>query len=189
MNNFQRFLLAFAQLGIFSHGFFLMAADDTKEQEALENTEVELTLPEILLDSKGNNVSSDTLAGKYVGLYFSASWCGPCRAFTPSLITFRNKHGAEFEVVSLPEEMRNKIKDSLDFPDDELFAELQSETYTHMLFDLFPRFYDACKEAPKANSESQASEGNSDTRAAAWHWPMVCLASDSQARTCLCARR
>lgn len=99
MNKFQRFLLAFAQLGIFSPGFFLMAADDTEEQEALENAEVELTLPEILLDSKGNNVSSDTLAGKYVGLYFSASWCGPCRAFTPSLIKFRNKHGAEFEVV------------------------------------------------------------------------------------------
>ena len=33
--------------------------------------------------------STTTLAGKkYIGLYFSAHWCGPCRAFTPTLIKF-----------------------------------------------------------------------------------------------------
>ena len=99
MNKFLRFLLAFAQLGIFSPSLFLVAAEDTEENKASEKVDLQLTLPETLLDPQGNKVSADILEGKCVGLYFSASWCGPCRAFTPSLIKFRNKHKAEFEVV------------------------------------------------------------------------------------------
>ena len=37
-------------------------------------------------DRDGNSVTLDDLKGKYIGLYFSASWCGPCRRFTPKLI-------------------------------------------------------------------------------------------------------
>jgi nucleoredoxin len=39
---------------------------------------------------------------KLIGLYFSAHWCGPCRAFTPNLVAFYNKHAAahpEFEIL------------------------------------------------------------------------------------------
>jgi nucleoredoxin len=43
------------------------------------------------------------LAGvKYYGLYYSASWCGPCRAFTPGFVSaYRELKAAhpEFEVV------------------------------------------------------------------------------------------
>ena len=56
-------------------------------------------IPNTLLNSEGKEVSSAALTGKYVGLYFSASWCGPCRKFTPKLIDFRNKFSEEFEVI------------------------------------------------------------------------------------------
>ena len=56
-------------------------------------------LPEKLLDSKGEEVSRNELAGKTVGFYFSAHWCPPCRAFTPRLVDFRDTNKKDFEVV------------------------------------------------------------------------------------------
>lgn len=38
-----------------------------------------------ILDKAGNSVDPLSLQGNIVGLYFSAHWCGPCRAFTPAL--------------------------------------------------------------------------------------------------------
>ena len=45
-------------------------------------------------------------SGKVVGLYFSAHWCPPCRAFTPQLIQWYNNvkkgsNGEKFEIVFL----------------------------------------------------------------------------------------
>ena len=36
-----------------------------------------------LLDSNGKEVDKSVLAGKTIGIYFSAHWCPPCRGFTP----------------------------------------------------------------------------------------------------------
>lgn len=47
-------------------------------------------------------VGESALSGKYVGLYFSAHWCAPCKLFTPVLIDTYNKlqaAGQPFEVV------------------------------------------------------------------------------------------
>ena len=55
-----------------------------------------------LINAKGQKVSTAVLAGKKIGLYFSASWCPPCRAFTPVLVNTYNQLKADaqpFEVV------------------------------------------------------------------------------------------
>lgn len=52
-----------------------------------------------LVDAKGNKVETSSLAGKVIGLYFSASWCGPCKMFTPELVKFRDRNDEKFEVV------------------------------------------------------------------------------------------
>ncbi|KAK4793410.1 hypothetical protein SAY86_023845 [Trapa natans] len=46
-----------------------------------------LSSPErdFLIRNNGNAVKIDDLIGKKLGLYFSASWCGPCHRFTPVL--------------------------------------------------------------------------------------------------------
>lgn len=60
-------------------------------------------LPAQLTNAEGKMFSAaDTLKGKIVGVYFSASWCPPCRAFTPQLVEFYNKVrkiGGNFELI------------------------------------------------------------------------------------------
>lgn len=52
-----------------------------------------------LIDKDGKNHSVEVLNGKIVGLYFSASWCPPCKTFSPKMRDFRNKYQGDFEVV------------------------------------------------------------------------------------------
>lgn len=45
-------------------------------------------------------ISSNKLeSGKITAVYFSASWCGPCKQFTPKLIEFSEKNKKYFQVV------------------------------------------------------------------------------------------
>ncbi|MBU1693903.1 MAG: redoxin family protein [Verrucomicrobia bacterium] len=55
-----------------------------------------------LVNAKGQRVSPAILDGKKIGIYFSAHWCPPCRAFTPQLVSVYNalkKEGKPFEIV------------------------------------------------------------------------------------------
>ena len=50
----------------------------------------------------GGEEGERSIKGKYVGIYFSAHWCGPCRNFTPKLAeTYKKIKAArkDFEVV------------------------------------------------------------------------------------------
>jgi thiol-disulfide isomerase/thioredoxin len=78
-------LIFFALAGAFSVAAYASSIDEV--------------LPQQLEDAQGHPVSRDTLQGKLIGLYFSAEWCPPCRAFTPNLVKFRNDHKDKFEVV------------------------------------------------------------------------------------------
>ena len=58
---------------------------------------------DVLVSNDGIEVKTvDALAGKTVGVYFSAHWCPPCRQFTPMLAGVYDtlkREGREFEVV------------------------------------------------------------------------------------------
>ncbi|VFQ89936.1 unnamed protein product [Cuscuta campestris] len=56
---------------------------------------------DFLIRNNGDQVKIEDLKGKKVGLYFSASWCGPCRHFTPKLTEVYNEilSKGDFEIV------------------------------------------------------------------------------------------
>ncbi|XP_077167259.1 nucleoredoxin [Paroedura picta] len=55
-----------------------------------------------LVQNKGQSQDSSTLEGSYVGVYFSAHWCPPCRSLTRVLVESYRKIkevGQKFEIV------------------------------------------------------------------------------------------
>ncbi|KAI4328269.1 hypothetical protein L6164_020636 [Bauhinia variegata] len=56
-----------------------------------------------LIRNNGDQVKTESLKGKKLGLYFSASWCGPCQRFTPNLVEVYKEASpnGDFEVIFL----------------------------------------------------------------------------------------
>lgn len=46
---------------------------------------IQSIFPSSLQGKNGDVSTADALSGKLVAIYFSASWCGPCKKFTPEL--------------------------------------------------------------------------------------------------------
>nr|ABV72236.1 cytosolic tryparedoxin [Leishmania donovani] len=55
----------------------------------------------VKLQKQNEMVDTSSLSGKTVFFYFSASWCPPCRGFTPQLVEFYDKHhvSKNFEII------------------------------------------------------------------------------------------
>ncbi|HUF61583.1 MAG TPA: thioredoxin family protein [Verrucomicrobiales bacterium] len=78
-------------------GLPILSGSSAAEEKAGEGLAF---LPQNLVDAEGKNVRREkALQGKTVGLYFSAKWCAPCKAFTPGLVKFRDANSKEFEIV------------------------------------------------------------------------------------------
>lgn len=60
---------------------------------------LEKAFPDGLIDAGQQEYAFENLEGKIFGLYFSASWCRGCVAFSRILVPFRDKHSEVFEVV------------------------------------------------------------------------------------------
>ena len=72
------------------------------KEDQVNTSKVEELLGKIVINHKNEKVDINKhFAGKTLGIYFSAHWCGPCRGFTPVLTDFyKNHHEAKnFEIV------------------------------------------------------------------------------------------
>ena len=101
MNKPLKVILFIGSLIIFSYGIHLFS--EIKKSDDSVNSLVQqgdkISLPHTLLDTNGNEVSVDQLNGKYVGLYFSASWCGPCNMLKPMVTNVAKKFEGSVQYV------------------------------------------------------------------------------------------
>jgi nucleoredoxin len=101
----------------------------TETPERLPNTELTDWLEKRLIARDGKRVKrtrdSALSQAKYIAFYYSASWCPPCRKFTPKLVEFYNEHQApdqKFEIIFVSSD-RNEdaqeaymIEDQMNWP-------------------------------------------------------------------------
>ncbi|KAK3416838.1 hypothetical protein EUGRSUZ_H02593 [Eucalyptus grandis] len=68
-------------------------ADDVEGGASSHDVQSLLSSPDrdFLIRNNGDQVKVNSLKGKNIGLYFSASWCGPCQQFTPILLEVYNE--------------------------------------------------------------------------------------------------
>ncbi len=78
------------------------AAAQAAAEAPKASNEIRDLFGDTLRNARKQKVNVDALAGKTVGIYFSAHWCPPCQTFTPKLVEFHNemaKDGNPFEIV------------------------------------------------------------------------------------------
>ncbi|MDB4345789.1 thioredoxin-like domain-containing protein [bacterium] len=78
---------------------------NTQESAELKETKLTKWLNTRLVARDGTSVKrfreSKLPQADYIAFYYSASWCPPCKAFTPKLVDFYNKNRGKFENFEL----------------------------------------------------------------------------------------
>ncbi|KAF4675410.1 hypothetical protein FOL46_001704 [Perkinsus olseni] len=88
---------------ITTDGRTAVADDPTGEDLPWVPKPITELLPRTFVDKDGKEITKESLAGKHLGLYFSAHWCPPCKKFTPTLTSWYNhtrpKLADKFEII------------------------------------------------------------------------------------------
>ena len=58
-------------------------------------------LPDEFESSNGKIKKEEVIKNELIGVYFSAHWCGPCRAFTPKLAQFYKNVNSEKKQIEI----------------------------------------------------------------------------------------
>jgi nucleoredoxin len=101
----------------------------------------------IMDDEKPQNFDAARLAGvKYYAFYYSASWCPPCRAFTPDLVSFYRgfkPFHPEFELIFV----------DLDHNEDDMLNYMRSDSM------MWPAIWYADIDNPEIEAKKYCGEG------------------------------
>jgi thiol-disulfide isomerase/thioredoxin len=95
----------------------------------------ELFQDNLLLLKNGSLEKADDVKTpkKYYVFYYTASWCGPCQRFTPSLVKFYNKEkNDDFEIVLISSDRDKKAMDG--------YAKSKKMPWPHLELSKVPEF-------------------------------------------------
>lgn len=91
------------------------AETEATKEDAAPSAAAKLDLAKLfegkLFSADGKPAKSDSIKkAKFVAVYHSAHWCGPCRSFTPALVKFvnENRKNDNFEVVLVSSDYSQK---------------------------------------------------------------------------------
>ena len=79
-------------------------------------------IAKIMVDKEGKKITSSKITkAKYIAVYYSASWCGPCLKFTPKLTKFYSDNkskGVEVVLLSFDktQKKQNQYLGHMNFP-------------------------------------------------------------------------
>jgi nucleoredoxin len=101
-----------------THGFNLLGAPASADAGPFANLADKLKSHLVILDKNGTLIPFDgSLKNiKYFAFYHSASWCPPCRLFTPKLVKFYDEfkpQHPDFELIFVTHD--NDTADMLDY--------------------------------------------------------------------------
>jgi thiol-disulfide isomerase/thioredoxin len=65
-----------------------------------------------IFEASGKEIPVSELKGKYVGVFISASWCGPCRYFGRFLKQYAKKYTNNFAVILIGLDKSSEIHDA-----------------------------------------------------------------------------